>query len=173
MSTKLNVPDGIKTEVAGDKIIVSGPKGTVERKFPVRNLTIKAAGGEIELSAERLALENTFVAHIRNMLRGVVEPFTYKLKIAYVHFPMTASIQNLEFSITNFLGERRPRKARLPKGVDVKIDGEFITVTSPDIELAGKAATLIEQLTRISARDRRTFLDGIFMVEKPGVTISA
>lgn len=173
MSTKIQIPDGIKAETAGDRIIVTGPKGTVERKYPTRNLQANVSAGEIELTAETRALENTFAAHVKNMFMGAKEPFVYKLKISYVHFPMTASFQNSEFIVTNFLGERRQRKARLPKGVNVKIEGDFITITSPDIELAGKAATLIEQLTRVRSRDRRTFLDGIYMVEKAGVPVAA
>lgn len=174
MSTKLQIPDGIKVEFAGDNIIVSGPKGTVERKYPIRSLEIKVSTTDktINISAEKIVLENTFVAHIKNMFKGVQEPFTYKLKVVYVHFPMTVSIQNSEFVVSNFLGERRPRKIKLLKGVDVKIDGDYIFVQSPDIELAGKTATLIEQLTRVSARDRRNFLDGIFIVEKAGAPVT-
>lgn len=172
MSTKLQIPQGVKAEIAGDRIIITGPKGTVERKYPTRNIQIKISGGELELLTDVHALENTFAAHIKNIFKGVQTPFVYKLKISYIHFPMTVSLQNSEFSVTNFLGERRQRKTRLPKGIDIKIDGDFITITSPDVELAGKAATLIEQLTRVRSRDRRTFLDGIYMVEKAGVPVT-
>lgn len=173
MSTKLQIPQGVKAEIAGDRIIITGPKGTVERKYPTRNIQIKISGGELELLTDVRALENTFAAHIKNIFKGVQTPFVYKLKISYIHFPMTVSLQNSEFSVTNFLGERRQRKTKLPKGIDINIDGEFITITSPDVELAGKAATLIEQLTRVRSRDRRTFLDGIYMVEKAGVPVTA
>jgi len=172
MSTKLQIPQGVKAEVAGDRLIVTGPKGIAERKYPTRNIQIKISGGELELITDVHALENTFAAHIKNMFRGVQEPFVYKLKISYIHFPMTVSLQNSEFSVTNFLGERRQRRTKLPEGAEVKIDGDFITITSPNIELAGKAATLIEQLTRVRSRDRRTFLDGIYMVEKAGVPVT-
>ncbi|MEK6807766.1 MAG: 50S ribosomal protein L6 [Nanoarchaeota archaeon] len=173
MSTKIKVPAGLQAHTAADKITVIGPNGTVERKYPVRNITIKAHGAEIEVSAEKKMLENTFVAHIENMFRGAQTSFTYKLKVAYIHFPMTVEIKNGELVVTNFLGERRQRKAKLLKGVDVKIEGEIITVSSPDIELAGRTASLIENLTRISNRDRRTFLDGIYMIEKLGVPVTA
>ena len=53
------------------------------------------------------------------------------------------------------------------------VQGELITVESPDIEIAGMVATKIEQSTRVRKRDRRTFLDGIFMIEKCGQPITA
>ncbi len=173
MSTKVKIPDNVTVAVSGDKITVTGTKGSAERNFPVRNISIKVTGADVEISAEKKMIENTFVAHLQNMLKGVQAPFEYRLKVAYVHFPMTVEVKNGEFAVNNFLGERRTRKTRLPKNVEVKIAGEIITVQSPDIELAGKTASLIEQLTRISNRDRRTFLDGIFMIEKPGVSITA
>jgi|SRR3989344_5090624 len=173
MSTKIQIPAGLTVQIAGDKIIVIGPKGSVERKFPVKNLEIKQVGAEIEVAppgktATYKALEGAFAAHIRNMFKGVQEPFVYKLKITYVHFPMTVKIEGNKLTVKNFLGAKRDKIAKIPTGVVVKLDGDFITVSSPDIELAGKTVSLIEQTTRISNRDRRVFLDGIYLIEKQG-----
>ncbi len=57
----------------------------------------------------------------------------------------------------NFLGEKVPRVIKLKQGVDVKIEGQEITVESPDKELAGQTAAAIEQLCKITKRDRRIF----------------
>ncbi len=177
MSTKLQIPAGLTAKVEGDRIIVTGPKGAVERKFPVRNLEIKTSGNEIELApisvtAKYKALEGAFKAHIKNMFKGVQEPFVYKLKITYVHFPMTVKLEGETFTVKNFLGSKRDKIAKIPKGAVVKVEGDMITVSSPDIELAGKAVTLIEQTTRISNRDRRVFLDGIYLVERSGKPVT-
>ncbi len=173
MSTKLQIPADLTVKVEGDSIIVAGPKGAVERKFPTRNLGVKIAGNEIELvvagsTARHKALEGAFRAHIKNMFSGVQEPFVYKLKITYVHFPMTVKLEGETFTVKNFLGSKRDKIAKIPKGATVKVEGDMITVSSPDIELAGRAVTLIEQTTRISNRDRRVFLDGIYLVERRG-----
>ncbi len=174
---KLDVPAEIQVKIEGDRIVVAGPKGKVERKYPVKNLEIKITAKEIEVvargkTAQHRALEGTFMAHIKNMLKGVVEPFTYKLKIAYVHFPMSAKLQGSELIVSNFLGSKQNQIVKLPKDATVKVENEIITVTSPDIEIAGKAATLIEQSTKISNRDRRVFLDGIYIIEKCGRPIT-
>jgi large subunit ribosomal protein L6 len=70
--------------------------------------------------------------------------------------------------VTNFLGEKTPRKSLILKGVNVEIKGKEIFVTSHDKELAGQTAANIERATKVRNRDRRVFQDGIFIVSKPG-----
>lgn len=174
---ELIIPDGIEVTVNYGEIIVKGQEGTIVRKFP-KDVQIKKDGSKLEITvkgktANARALTGTFVAHIKNMFAGAKSPYMYKLKVVSVHFPITVTIQNNELLVTNFFGEKRPRKVKLPADVKVTIQGEFITVESPDIERAGMVATKIEQSTKISARDRRTFLDGIYMIEKAGVPVTA
>ena len=79
---------------------------------------------------------------------------------------MNVAVNNGVLTIKNFLGESVPRTLKIKDGSDVKVDGQIITVNSTDIEKAGQTAASIEQLTRITNRDRRIFQDGIFIIEK-------
>ena len=54
------------------------------------------------------------------------------------------------------------------KGVEVKIAGTEIVVSAADIELAGITASKIENLCRITNRDRRIFQDGCYITQKAG-----
>lgn len=144
----------------------------LSREFPTAMLTISQEKNNIKLkgnshNSKNRAIVGTFNAHINNMLKGLEKPFSYKLRIASVHFPMTASINNGVFELKNFIGGKRIRKATIPKGVDINLNGSEIEISSRDIELAGMAANRLEQLTRIVRRDRRVFQDGIFIIEKP------
>jgi len=177
MSTEIKtrfveIPQAMSIHIEQGKITVKGPKGQVSRDFP-RDIEIKTVDNKVQISAKMVnaltrALVGTFSAHIKNMFGGVQTPYIYKLKTCSTHFPMTATVSGSEFSVTNFLGEKRPRKVSIPQNVTVKVDGEIITVESLDIELAGKTATRIEQATRVSAKDRRVFQDGIYITEKAG-----
>ena len=79
--------------------------------------------------------------------------------------------KNNLLKIKNFFGETKERTAKLLEGVDVKIEGDILTVESCDIEKAGQTAANIEASTRVKKKDRRIFQDGIFIISKAGEEI--
>ncbi len=172
----IEIPEGIEAQIEGSKIIIKGKEGTNERAFDFSNLSVEKKGNEIIIGNKKSSKKekrrmNTIAAHIRNMINGVQKVFEYKMKVCFSHFPITVEVKGNEALIKNFLGERTPRKAKIPKGANVKVDKEIITITSPSIETAGQAAANFENVTRITNRDRRVFQDGIFITSKAGEEI--
>ena len=167
------LPAGVTASVSGTMVTVKGPKGTVARDFREKGMTIKPEQGAVVFEAkggtkrEKRMLYST-VAHVRNMVKGVQNPYVYKLKICSSHFPMTVAVQGGEFVLKNFLGEKVPRRMKVRADVSVKVAGSDVIVESPDREAGGQTAGAIELLTFISKRDRRVFQDGIHIYEKPG-----
>jgi large subunit ribosomal protein L6 len=176
MNDSIELPAGVTATVANFLITVKGPKGEVKRKMVAPSVKIAVEGTKMTLVAskgtkrEKTAL-NTMAAHIRNMVKGVQQPWVYKLKACSSHFPMNISSTGKDFTIKNLFGEKVPRTMKLKENVTVKIAGQDITVESCDLELAGNTASDIEQLARICHVDRRVFQDGIHMVEKCGVKV--
>ena len=173
---EISIPEGVQVEVTGTLVKVTGPKGSLERDFAIPNVTVTSADGQIVVSSPRGTKREktrigTNTAHLRNMVKGVVKPFEYTLKICSGHFPMNTNLSGREFTVKNFLGEKIPRKVMLPEGADIKVDGDKITISSSDIELAGRAAAQLEQLTRVTNKDRRIFQDGIYITSKHGKDI--
>jgi len=166
---KINLPEGIEASLDSE-LKIKGPKGDLKRKFPC---DIKIEGKEIQLSAKNSTrrgkkLIKTSVAHINNMIKGVLEGWNYKLQICSVHFPMNVKVENNEIIIKNFIGETKPRKAKIIPNVEVKIKGDYVEVFSIDKEAAGQTAANMEAVTKVKKKDRRVFQDGIWIIEKPG-----
>ncbi len=176
LTREITLGQGATARLQGNVLTIKGPKGEVSRELRSPKITITLVDKKIVLSVQKATkrektMIGTFEAHIANMVKGVEEPHLYKLKVCSGHFPMNVAIGGKEFVIKNFLGEAVPRKVLIIPGVDVKVNGNEVTVSSPDKELAGRMASLIENLCRITDRDRRIFQDGCYMTEKAGKTI--
>ncbi|WP_457751119.1 50S ribosomal protein L6 [Thermococcus sp.] len=173
---EVEIPEGVEVTVEKDVVKVKGPKGEVERELKYPGVQIFTEDGKVVVFKEfprkrDIAIARTFKAHIANMIKGVTEGFTYKLKVVYSHFPMTVKVQGDEVVIENFLGEKNPRRAKILPGVTVKVMGSEVIVEGIDKEKVGQTAANIEQATRITKWDRRVFQDGIYIVEKAGKPI--
>ena len=171
----IEIPDGVEIEI-GEKILVKGPNGTVEKKLISPFAEIKKEDKKIIIEPKNFTkrakkIINTFNAHIKNMIKGVQESFVYKLKIVSSHFPMNVSVENDKVVIKNFYGEKVPRIAKILPGTKVKVDGDIVIVESPDKEKAGQTAANIELATKRLGYDRRLFQDGIWIIEKAGKPI--
>ncbi len=169
----IEIPDGVTLTIDRHTFNVKGPKGEIFKKFVHPNIKITLKEKSLNLESVRKHSKNekrflmTFSAHIKNMIQGVTEGFIYKLKICSGHFPMNVSIEGNNVIIKNFLGEKIPRKSKIALGVKAQVKGDEIIIESCDIALAGQTASNIEQATRVKARDRRIFMDGIWITSKP------
>ncbi|TAL46672.1 50S ribosomal protein L6 [archaeon] len=172
MSKEIVIPQGVTVEIYGNKVKTSGTKGQVERQFQLeKDMKIEMADGKVKVSSEgdrrsSKALIGTLIAHIKNMMTGVTQGFTYKLRSVSAHFPMTVKVEGSRVTIANFLGERTPRIANIISGVQVKIEGQDLTVTGIDLEKVSQTAANIELATRIVGYDKRIFQDGVYIVSK-------
>jgi large subunit ribosomal protein L6 len=171
ISRTIQVPDGVEVNLAGKKITVKGGKGTLTRDFSYVPISIAAEGQTVRVWAEwprkkEAALVGTIHSHIQNMITGVQKGFSYKLKIVFSHFPISAKVQEKSVLIENFTGERRARKVKIIGDVQVKVQSEDIIVQGVNLEDVSQTAANIEQATKVKKKDPRVFLDGIYVYER-------
>ncbi len=173
LSKEIQIPEGIEVKIEGNKLTVKGPEGENSRKFNLGKVNLEKKDDKIILGYEKSTKRdkktiNTTSAHISNMIKGARKKFEYKLKICSSHFPISVKIEGNRAIIKNFLGEKVDREVKIPKGAEIKIEKEIITISSIDKEFAGQAAANFEAGTRITNRDKRIFQDGIYIINKAG-----
>ncbi len=170
---RVKIPDGVQVKLQDGRLVVTGKGATLQRDLFHPRVLIAVEGSEVKVRSEypnrkEGALVGTFAAHIRNMIVGVTEGFTYEMKIVYSHFPVKASVKGPEFVIENFLGEKFPRRATIRGETKVEVKGDQVVLTGPDIEAVSQTAANIEQATKIKGFDPRVFQDGIYITKKAG-----
>jgi large subunit ribosomal protein L6 len=168
---KVKVPESVTVRIEGNLVKVTGPRGMLMREMYYPNVSLSMAGKEFTIATESgrkkiLAICGTFAAHLQNMIRGVTEGYQYRMKVVYSHFPIQLKLAGDRVEVDNFLGEKRPRFARVEKDVKVAIGSDEVTITGIDKESVGKTAANIEHATRIRERDPRVFQDGVYVVER-------
>jgi large subunit ribosomal protein L6 len=176
ITENIEIPDGISISVNNGVVSVKGKHGENSKNLSNKSVSIKVQDGKVVILAKKASKREkkvigTFKAHIKNLIKAAGKGVIYKLKICSGHFPMNVSTEKNEFIIKNFLGEKIPRKIKIEEGVAVKVDGDIITVTSSNKELAGQFAASIEQLTRRTKYDTRIFMDGIWIIDNDGKEI--
>jgi large subunit ribosomal protein L6 len=167
---KIKLKD-VTAEVAGSLVRIKGPKGAVERRFKEKSIVISKEGDFIVIKAlnskrKCKRVMSTTTAHIKNMIKGASEGYEYRLKICSSHFPMNVSVSGKDIIVKNFLGEKNPRICKIRGDVGIKLERDSITLTGIDKETVGQAAADLEQKISIRNKDRRIFMDGIYIVSK-------
>lgn len=170
---RVKIPDGVQVKIQDGQVTVTGKGATLQRSLAHPRVTLVLVGREVRVRCEypkrkESALVGTYAAHVRNMLLGVTEGFTYEMKIVYSHFPVKATVRGPEFVIENFLGEKFPRRATIRGQTKVEVKGDQVILTGPDVEAVSQTAANIEQATKIKGFDPRVFQDGIYITKKAG-----
>ncbi len=173
---EIAIPEGVHAELVGTLLKVKGSKGEVQKDFISKVVKLEKKDKLVIVKTD-IGSRNgkrmiyTFASHIKNMLEGVQNNYAYRLKVCSGHFPISVKAEKDKFMISNFLGEKVPRVARILENVKVKQEGDVITVEGPDIENTSQTAANLETATKIRNRDKRRFQDGIYLLDKNGVKI--
>merc|ERR1719183_1432406 len=176
----VTIPDGVTVTVKSRKIVVKGPRGTLEKNLSHLPLDIQKIDDKtikIErwfTSGKAPASIRTACSHIDNMIIGVTKGFEYKMRFVYSHFPINVAIteKDKKVKISNFLGEKVVRivdaiaDTTVKRSADVK---DEIVLHGNDITTVSRTAALIQQICAVKRKDIRKFLDGIYVSYKGNI----
>jgi large subunit ribosomal protein L6 len=171
IARQIEIPEGVTVELAPPIITVTGPKGKISRKISYPEIDIQKEDAVVVVNTRldrkrQRAMVGTLAAHIANMISGVTKGFEYRMKVVYSHFPIQLKASSSKVIINNFLGERRPRSARILPGAKVEVMKDEVVVSGIDKEMVGQTMANIEQATRVRGFDVRVFQDGVYLVER-------
>lgn len=173
METKriIGIPEGVNVAIDNMNVSVSGPEGQVKRELWYPGIVIKKVDSEIVVETqmqrrEQLAMLGTLESHLKNMITGVSKGYEYKMKVVYSHFPIQLKAEGSQVLISNFLGEKKARKANILGNTRVAIKGDQVIISGINKEDVGQTAANIRTATKIKRFDPRVFQDGVYLVER-------
>ncbi|MHA1111788.1 MAG: 50S ribosomal protein L6 [Promethearchaeota archaeon] len=170
----VEIPQDITLTLDGLKLTIEGKKGKITKDFShMKKVDILYKDNTVKISSyfPRKSTEaklGTLRSVLINAIEGVTQGYTYKMKIAYSHFPITVDTDGDRILVKNFIGERSPRitfKAG-SHPVDIKATKEDVVISGIDKEDVGQTCANIQKICRIRDKDRRIFQDGIYVYEK-------
>lgn len=143
------IPQGIKVDITGTHVRVTGPKGTLEREIsPAIGLLQKGAALELSTrdnSKKNMALKGLTRTLVNNMVVGVGEGFRRKLVIEGVGYKADVAGSSLTLNV----GFSNPVVFQLPAGVKAEVDKtNTITLEAIDKELLGLTAARIRAVRK-------------------------
>jgi len=143
------VPSGVKVEIQGVNIKVTGKKGSLERdirpeielKVEDQQITVSPKGN----SKRIMAFWGLSRSLINNMVVGVEQGFEKKLAVEGVGYRAAVSGKLLTLNV----GYSNPVEFQLPKEVDAEVDkSNTITLGCIDKELLGLTAARIRAIRK-------------------------
>jgi|SRR5579859_1077709 len=143
------VPSGVKVEMKGQTVTVTGPKGTLTREFPavvsiaLENSTLTVTRADESKPTKSLhGLSRTLLA---NMVTGVTSGFTKALEINGVGYRVAKVGENLVFQV----GYSHPVQMNPPSGISFAVDGTTkLSVSGIDKQLVGQVAADIRSIRK-------------------------
>jgi len=140
------IPEGVEIKIEGQKVIVKGPKGQLEKEIRPE-IGIELKKGKISLSPKiqtkkTKAFWGLTRALISNMIEGVNRGYEKKLEIEGLGYRASLEGEDLVLSV----GFSHPIKIRPPLGIKISVEKNIIIVSGIDKELVGQVAAKIRKV---------------------------
>lgn len=144
------IPQGVEAKIEDKVINIKGPKGELSFNFGFKvEVKIDSELGVVveqkEATKQAKAMWGTARAIINNMVVGVTQGFEKKLELHGVGYKMNVQGDKLNLS----LGFSHPIVKPIPKGLEVSIEKETLTVKGIDKQLVGEFTAETRKLKKV------------------------
>ncbi|RLC68166.1 MAG: 50S ribosomal protein L6 [Chloroflexi bacterium] len=140
------LPEGVRVDIKGSQVAVTGPKGSLSREFHP-DMTIELEDGMLKVKRptdqrHHRALHGLTRALLNNMVIGVTDGFQKQLEVHGVGYRV--DLQG-DGSLLLQLGFSHPVRVAPPDGIQFEVEArtKVITVSGIDKELVGQTAAAI------------------------------
>lgn len=141
------LPKNVKIDISGNRVVVRGPKGTLERSIDP-NMSLALEDGILHVrrptdSRQHRAMQGLTRALLANMVQGVSEGFTRTLEVEGTGYRMDLQGKKLVLQ----LGYSHPIEFDPPAGISFEVPkgGRTVTVLGADKEQVGEIAAWIRR----------------------------
>lgn len=144
----ITIPSGVTVTILPDEIKVDGAKGSLTQ-FTLPEITVKQADGIINVTRindepKVRSKHGLMRSLVQNMVTGVTEGFEKKLEINGVGYRVALAGTNLKMQ----LGFSHEVVYAIPNGVNIKIEGNVITINGIDKQQVGQVSAEIRALKK-------------------------
>jgi large subunit ribosomal protein L6 len=145
----IEIPAGVKVEVEGSRITVTGPKGTLEQGVS-RDMKVDVHDGQVRVARpsderEHKALHGLTRSLIANMVEGVTEGFEKRLEIHGVGYRAALKGSDLELQV----GYSHPVTVNPPQGIEFEVPApNRVVIRGIDKQLVGEVAADIRKVRK-------------------------
>lgn len=144
----ITLPEGVKAEISGRNVKITGPKGELSYKLnPEIEVTEKdgklivGVKKQSKNSASFYGLSRTI---LDNMVKGVSEGFEKQLEFKGVGFRAKTEGQNLILNV----GFSHPIEYSAKEGIEINVEKNIISVSGVDKQLVGQTAAEIREIKK-------------------------
>ncbi len=135
------IPVGVTVIVDDHRVTVKGKNGELFKDYKKNYVSIVVEGSEITFTLKKndvfgRSIIGTYVAHVRNMIKGVTEGFTKKLILEGVGYKVNLEGNTLVMA----LGFSHPVAMAVPTNLTVTVEKNTTTISGFDKELVGSFA---------------------------------
>ena len=154
------IPGGVKCELTGSLLKVTGPKGTLEANFSPE-ITIEVTGNEIRVSR---SCDRPKFRALHNMVQGVTTGFRKTL----LHHGTGYRVAMQGKSLNVQAGYSHPVVFEPPEGITLSVEGtQTVHVQGIDKQLVGEVAARIRKIRKVEPYKGKGFrYEGEFVVRK-------